>query len=455
MDALLDHVRTMNRTHGLIAPGDGGAVAFSGGPDSLCLLHLLGQLRRDMGFEVVALHVDHGLRPGSAGEAEQAAALARGLGLEVEVLRAELSLDGEGNLQQRAREARLGLLAGAAGDRGCRWVALGHTATDQAETVLMRAVRGAGLQGLAGMAAARAPFIRPLLQVERPDVRAYLQRHSLTPLEDPSNRSDLYLRNRLRRHVMPLLEQENPAVVQALCRLARSCREDDEALEAGARQLLERARDPDGVKVSELRGLLPGLLHRVLRLAYAGATGSTRRLSRMHVEQMARLLSSEQGTASLDLPGARLRREYGLLRWESEGKGEGEGKGKGEGKGEGTWGEPVEVAGPGVYSLPDGRSLEVRLAGPGQVAAGQTLDPVRVPFPLWARGPAPGDRVAVGHKMSRKVARLLMDAKIPRADRWRVPLVFCGDVVVAVVGVRVAHGYVGEPGGRGLVLKLS
>lgn len=447
---LLDNVQRQVMDHGLIRPGDRGAVALSGGPDSLCLLHLLWRLSQELDMEILALHVDHGLRPESAEEAEQAAALARDLGLEAEVLEAELPPPEEpGNLQERAREARLALLAAEAQRRACRWVALGHTATDQAETVVMRAIRGAGLQGLAGMAPGRAPFIRPLLTITRPEVRRYLEHHALSPLEDPSNATDRFLRNRVRHHVLPLLERENPAVVEALCRLADGCRQDHEALEAMARQALDGARRDDGLDVAELVTLLPGILHRVLRQAYAEVTGSTRRLTRAHVEQMARLLGTTEGSASLDLPGIRLLREYHLLRWIEPGE-----PTPGSGV-EQRWLEPVQITGPGEVPLPDGRTLLVGYTGPDAQGTGQVLNPGRAPFPLTVRGLVSGDRLAVGPQMSRKVARLLLDAKIPRGDRWRVPLVFCGDVLVAVVGVRVAHGHAGQPGSSGLEVKLT
>ncbi len=431
--------------HDLIRAGDRGAVALSGGADSLCLLHVLGRLARELDLELTALSVDHGLRPGSAEDTARAVALARELGLEAAALKVDLSGEGgSANLQERAREARLALLAGEARRRGCRWVALGHTATDQAETVLMRAVRGAGLQGLAAMAWVRAPFIRPLLGVTGRQTRAYVARHGLEPVVDPTNATDRYLRNRLRRRVLPELERENPAVVQALCRLADGCREDHEALEALAGAELERASRDGGLDVALLGQLHAGILHRVLRLAHAEATGTTRRLTRDHVQRAAGLLASTDGSASLDLPGARLVRRYDQLRWEPPLVTAADRR----------WAAAVTLSGPGAVTLPDGRTLEVRRCEPG-VARDGALDPARAPFPLTVRGPGPGDRVAVGPTMTRKVARLLMDAKIPREDRWRVPLVFCGDDVVMVVGLRVAHGYAAGPGSGGLQVKLS
>ena len=454
---LLQTVRQVVERYDLIRPGDRGAVAFSGGPDSLTLLHLLTRLASEWDLKLHALVVDHGLRRESAQEARQAVALAQELGVDARILGGrkmgnqesgtgigECEMTATGNVQERARKLRLHLLCQGAEALHCRWVALGHTAMDQAETVLMRAVRGTGVQGLAGMAAARAPFVRPLLGVTRTQVRRYLQQVSLRPLEDPSNATDSYFRNRLRHHVMPLLEQENPHLVRSLCRLADSCREDHQALEQLARQKLECARGDHGLDTGTLRGLLPGLLHRVLRLAHAEATGSTRRLTREHVLAMARLLRSAEGSASLDLPGVRLVREYDRLRWEDPAA-----TTMAPGP---TW--ELQITGPGELTLPDGRTLEL-WAGTAAHQGELWLSPARAPWPLSVRPPRPGDRLAVAAQKSRKVARVLMDAKIPRVARSRNPLLLCGDEVVCVVGLRVAYGYGADPGSAGIVVRLS
>ena len=140
------------RRRGLVAVGDRGLVALSGGPDSLCLLQLLLELAPSLSLTLRAAHVDHGLRPESASEAEHALTLAAQLGVEAVVLHADLDRDAPGNAQERARRARRELLEAEARKRGCAWIAVGHTASDQAETVLMRLVRGAGLRGLGAMA---------------------------------------------------------------------------------------------------------------------------------------------------------------------------------------------------------------------------------------------------------------------------------------------------------------
>jgi tRNA(Ile)-lysidine synthase len=313
-------------------------------------------------------------------------------------------------------------------------VALGHTASDQAETVLMRAVRGTGLQGLAGMDWRQGIFIRPLLDVSRRQVRAYIRRHGLAPVEDPTNAGDDYLRNRVRRQVIPLLRQENPRVEAALARLADSCREDHRALTDLARSLLSRASAGGRLELAAMRDAPAALRHRALRLAYADAVGSTRRLTRDHVLALDALLQTGAGSAALDLPAARAVRTYDALRFETGGVAEPELA-------------PVRVEGPGEVQLSDGRRLQIRELPPVPARRpGQQRDPGRpwllarsaASFPLLVRGPRPGDRIATGPQMTRKVARVLLDAKIPRPLRARVPLVLSRDRVLLVLGVRRA-----------------
>jgi tRNA(Ile)-lysidine synthase len=440
---LPERVRRAIETHQLIAAGQRGLVALSGGSDSLCLLHVLRELASRMGFAVRAAHVDHGLRAASAEEAVRAARAAEAIGVEAIVLRASLERAGAGNLQERARRARLELLRGEAARQGCQWVALGHTASDQAETVLMRVVRGAGLRGLSGMAWRRGVFIRPLLDVLREEIQAYLAEHRLDALavDDPTNAGDGYFRNRVRHHVLPLLAKENPAVTRTLCRLAATCREEDEALERSARDVLDSARlDSATIAVDPLRDLPAGLLHRALRLAFADARGTLRRLERRHVEAMAELVRAPSaGSRGLDLPGVSLERSYGAMRWRS-----------------GRDAAPrweVKIDGPGSNRLGDGRVLHVavgvaagepaeRGAVHGDRASGVScrLAVSRARFPLVARPPEPGDRIAVGVARHKKLARLLVDAKVPRHERARAVVLVSEGEVVAVVGLRCAHG---------------
>ena len=211
----------------LLAPGHRLVVGYSGGQDSTCLLHALAQ----RGLEVVAAHVDHGLRPESAAQAQQVAALAQQFGVRCEVRRIDLAayqaLTGWG-IQQAARAARYQVLAAIAADVQAEALLVAHTADDQAETVLLNLLRGAGLKGLSGMRldeqldprqlgpalveSAPLRVARPLLRVSRATTLAYCQEVGLDHVEDPSNLSGAYTRNRVRLELLPLLERFNPGV---------------------------------------------------------------------------------------------------------------------------------------------------------------------------------------------------------------------------------------------------
>lgn len=184
-------------------------VAVSGGGDSLALLHLLCDLTRDTGPRLAAVTVDHGLRPESADEAAMVGSVCAGLGVEHEVLRWD-GWDGQGNLQDRARQARYELIAVWAGKRGIGRVALGHTQDDQAETVLMGLARGAGVDGLSAMAPTMnrngIEWLRPMLGLRRQDLRAYLSGKGVTWADDPSNEDSRFERIRVRQALSALAD---------------------------------------------------------------------------------------------------------------------------------------------------------------------------------------------------------------------------------------------------------
>ncbi|MCC6557990.1 MAG: tRNA lysidine(34) synthetase TilS [Polyangiaceae bacterium] len=227
------------RDEGLLARGDRVLCACSGGPDSTALLHALALLRPRLGHEVVAHGVDHGLRTGAGAELALARDLAARLGVPFAATRVDVAPGS--NLQARAREARLAALAAAAEAHGASAIATGHTADDRAETFLLRLLRGAGPHGLAvlppraPLPPARTPasredqpapsahnveLIRPLLLARRSDVLAHLRRHELAFAEDPSNADPRFLRARVRRELIPLMEDLSPGIVDHLSALA-------------------------------------------------------------------------------------------------------------------------------------------------------------------------------------------------------------------------------------------
>ncbi|MFO7706113.1 MAG: tRNA lysidine(34) synthetase TilS [Halopseudomonas sp.] len=444
--------RALARSPVMLA-GSSGIVAFSGGPDSLCLLGVLAELAGVCGWSALrAVHVDHGLRAASAAEAQQAQSLAQQLGVPCEVVRLS-SRPARENLQQWARQQRMAALVAAARATSSSWIATGHTADDQAETVLMRIVRGTGTAGLGAMALARPLegglwLLRPLLDARRWQVGAWLAGSNLCPVSDPSNASPAYLRNRLRAGVLPQLERDNPAVVAALCRLAATCREEHEALAAVATDAWCRSRHREqGLDVAALGRLPAGLLHRVLRREVEAVAGPqrARTLARQHLLDLASLaLGPPAGTRRLSLPGVVASRCYDRLVVEPAARAVPP-----------AGFVPLVVNRTGVHELSDGRRLLVARV-PSVAEAGPLLvATARARFPLLVRPCRRGDRLTIGVGRRKKIARVLIDAKVPAGNRAAVPLVESGGQVVLVVGVRRQHGAAPAVGQAALSIDLA
>jgi tRNA(Ile)-lysidine synthetase-like protein len=205
------------------AAGEGLVAAVSGGADSLALLHALRTLAGPRGWRLAVVTVDHGLRPGSAADAAFVADHAKALGLEarMEALAPDdLARHRAAGQEGSARAARYEALWRAAGELGCGWLATGHTLDDQAETVLLQLLRGAGPDGLAGMTVRGGRLLRPLLGVRRAETRACCAAVGVRWREDPTNQEPGPLRNRVRQRLLPLLEELRPGAAAALARTA-------------------------------------------------------------------------------------------------------------------------------------------------------------------------------------------------------------------------------------------
>jgi tRNA(Ile)-lysidine synthase len=316
-------------------------VAFSGGQDSTCLLHAL--LEHGLRERVEAAHVDHGLRPESAQQAERVADLAVSMGAAASVLRVDVAAYrasmGSASVQQAARAARYQVLAAAAAEVGAAAVLVGHTADDQAETVLLNLVRGAGLGGLAGMrlsddlalarlgprlpdlvnAPERVRLARPLLRVARNTTLAYCAERELAYVEDVSNQSRVYTRNRVRLDLLPLLEQFNPAIREVLARTADLAGEDLAALDSIVAELHARLARPgdDGGLVYDLpswQTLPRALQRRLLRRGILALRGHLVDVPAAPIEDALDVLTTARPGQSYHLPhGVELRVQQGAI----------------------------------------------------------------------------------------------------------------------------------------------
>ena len=415
--------------HGLFAPGDRVGVAVSGGVDSVCLLHLLRFLE-DYRLELAVFHVDHGLRPESGADAEFVRSLAADLGLPFFLARPEVRAHARLHrlsLEMAARELRYAELRRMARGFGAARVALGHHRDDQVETILLRILRGAGLEGLSGISPVREDglFVRPLLPIGRGEILRYAEENGLRWVEDATNREIEIPRNRVRHVLLPLLRAEfNPRVDRALLGLAAIARETLSHLE-GELSLrwpelgIEPA--PGGILFSGagLSALPTPLARLAIRRLFARAGGDPGRLSLAACERIRRFAGGTGG-ARLCVPGGFVLARRGPALF----------------LGRQRIHPPLpprEIPVPGEVVLADGRRLLAEwwsgnLPKWTDVRGNEAfIDADRVVWPLFVRSRRPGDRFyPLGLGGSKKIKDVLIEAKVAREEREAVPVVVDG-----------------------------
>ncbi len=418
------------RRHAMLAGGDTVLAAFSGGADSTALLYLLSRLAPAWGLRLHALHVDHGLREGSDCEAEAAQRLGQRLGVPVDVVRVTVSR--RGSLEEAARAARYAALDAHADRLGASRIAVGHTADDQAETVVMRLLEGAGVRGLAAIPPVRGRIVRPLIAVQRAGLVALLETAGLDWVEDPTNVDPTFARNRIRHELLPMLAAAHGGdLVSVLTRVAGRAREAVQALERmGTLELDRLARQHEDALTlprESLAVLPPQVATEVLRQA-AARLGSRAPLRAWAHRGLARALTSPPPRRPVRVGGVAIEVSGSLVRI-------------GRAAPPSLPGRPVPM--PGAVTLPEaGLRLEAVLAEAGgyqvpREAERVAFDADRLTGPLVVRSRRRGDRFwPFGEAHERRLKTLLIDAKVPRWERDRLPLVEAGGSIVWVGGLR-------------------
>ena len=285
--------------------------AVSGGADSMCLLHLLHSRGRD----VVAAHFEHGIRgEESLRDAAFVQSWCRELGIpcvtghgDVPVYAREKGI----SMETAARALRYRFLEETAAEQDCAWIATAHTADDNVETVLLNLTRGAGALGLQGIPPCRGKIIRPLLGVSRREIEDYLEKNAVPHVEDSSNESDDYSRNRIRRRVTPVLREINPGLNEAVGRTARLLAQDEDCLSGLAKDFIDRFYDGESLPGKELLALHRAVASRVIRRL-------CRQSLSMEQVEAALALAGSRERKLLHLPGQCLRCEQGRLYFTQE-----------------------------------------------------------------------------------------------------------------------------------------
>ncbi len=447
MKALSECVREFLAAH-LPRPARLG-LAVSGGRDSMALMDLVDGLAASLGVTPILLHYDHALRPDSARDALFVRDAARERGLEFHSERADAAT---GSSEEKLRGRRYGFFGRAVERLGLDGVATGHTADDQAETVLFRILRGTGTRGLAGIPASRplgvATILRPLLAVRRRAIAQYVEMRGLPFREDPSNASLDYARNRIRHQVLPfLIEHGNPNLVEALCRLAAIAEGEDDFLERSVEAEREACARDGGRITCDIPHL--AALHPALR----------RRLIHALLEECGiyPTLDTADEVAALVESGGRIDLSKEVAAWREEGPAPRLVLGRAL-PGPAPVRDEYEISLPGVTTVtPLGLRItvtptrlrpapaELKVAPRPETSRGPWtarvyLDAGAVRGRLRVRTRREGDRIVpFGMKGTRKLHDIFIDGKVPLAERDRWPLLCDDEGVLWVAGLKQAE----------------
>lgn len=422
-----DKVLAWMRAQDMTQPGDTVVCAVSGGADSVCMLHVLLSLRDTLGITVEVAHFNHHLR---GAESDRDEAFVRKL---CETLGVHLYVDGgdvlsraartHESVEEAARKLRYVFFSSLPG-----LVATAHTQDDNLETVLLNLTRGTGLTGLCGIPPKRERLLRPMLPCSRAEIEAYLKEHALSYVTDSSNLLPDIRRNRLRQRVIPLLKEENPSLGETAFRMCRILADDNNTLQQQAAQALQSARLPDGLRCSALRAYPDAVRTRAVRLFLSDIHAP--KLSQAHIEAVDWLLFAENPSASVCLPGGyTARRDYDRLYLSAGVPASGF--------------TPVQLLPGQACVLPDaGFRVSCRIEEkfpeiqntPSTFAVKYDTIDNHSGITIRPRQTHDSMRVRGGRKT---LKRLMIDRKIPAANRASVPVVCDARGVLGVYGIGV------------------
>jgi tRNA(Ile)-lysidine synthase len=303
---ILEKVKDAVKKYGLLNKNDTILIGVSGGPDSVALLHILNSLKNEFKLKLHIAHFDHMLRKDSGKDTHFVRKLADDLKINFTSVKVGVKrIAGKGSLEEIARNARLKFFFQTAKKFKADKIALGHNRDDQAETVLMRILRGTGLYGLAGILPKRQLngfiVIRPLIAVSRKEIDSFLRKNKIKTRQDPTNLKNLYLRNKIRNHLLPLLEEKyNRNIKEVLVNMGETAATDYEYLSYLAGRTYRKLGKRLNLK--RFLRLHPAIQRLILRMYIVKLTGSTRRINFQHIKEIEDMISRRPVNSAVDLP---------------------------------------------------------------------------------------------------------------------------------------------------------
>lgn len=454
---MLDKIRRTIKKYRMIDKGDTIVVCVSGGIDSVVLLHILTELREEYKLSIIAAHINHCLRGKESDRDEEfVRKLSHNFNVKFVGKRVDTAkfLKRGDSLQDVARQLRYKFFEGIAQRYRADRIATGHNMDDLAETMIMRFLKGTGLNGLSGIPPVRGKYIRPLIDISRQEIEKNASIHGLNFVRDSSNKKIKYLRNRIRLKLMPVLKDYNPKLITDLARLAHILRRDEEYLENKAKEVytsLIVRRDVNAISLflKRLKRLGSAIQSRIFFIAIEELLNSSRGFYSYHVEDFLELLSNKAPNVSIDLPsGLKAYREYDMVTIEKGRASEAKGREKRKSP---SFEQRLKINDTTKVVLDSGLQiaqfkaefkkrdsmLEVRNIKTSNVAY---FDSDKLKKPLVVRSFKNGDRfIPFGMAGHKKIKDLFIEKKIPRRSRRMVPILVSGNEILWVVGVRQAE----------------
>ncbi len=439
--------------HNMLKAGDRVLAAVSGGADSVCMLHVLDRLKKELNIEIFCAHLNHGLRGAAADNDEEfVSELCRKMKIKFyskKVNVAELAAENKQTVEEAGRNARYDFFAELCREYKLNKIATAHNKNDNAETVLMRIIRGTGTDGLGGIPYVRdGVVIRPVLNVSRGDIEEYCRVNALKFCTDATNADNDYTRNKIRNELIPYLAKEfNPEITDSLARLAENVGTDARFIGGYAERLYDRlcsplpGKKPVSLHIESLQMIERAIAVRVVRLAAAKAVEGLR-LEKKHIDDIMALMEKQTG-ASVDLPGGLCAHvEYGWIIFSDRNENEK---------------REASLAGGDEFFAevsPDGKifveciekNITFKVENPKEYKA--KINEIMLDYglvegkKLFLRSRRTGDRIVrFSDGRTKKIKNILIDEKIPKRDRNKIPLLCTGDEVLAIVGSRVSEKY--------------
>lgn len=447
--SIIEKVEHTIQKYNMLEHGLKVVLALSGGPDSVCLLHLLCELKNKLGLTLIIAHLDHGLRP-EEDKIEcrfvEKLALSYGLPMEIKKAGQELNRSQAGSLEEKARDFRYRFLEQVKNKYEADRIALGHNLNDQAETLLMRLLRGSGLTGLSSIPPVRNHlFIRPLIEVSRPEVMKYLEAHGYDFMTDSSNLETGYLRNRIRLELLPQLESYQPRIINILAQTASILRRDNDWLDSETKKWVKKnteikTRNEYAIPLTKFRQLPDALKTRAIRYVLKEiAGGNLRRINARHLEAINQIAFKERPQSRYSLPkGIVVQKVYDRLVIFKPNK-------------DSVHNFCYTIKEPGhiylnelglIICLEEVDSHTIKdsdLCSDPWIAF---FDLKKITYPLIIRNMQSGDKfIPFGMKGHKKIKDFFIDLKIPSEQRIRVPLLTLQNRPIWVCGYRIDDRY--------------